>query len=80
MSAVMFLDLDRLKFINDTLGRDIGDALSSSIGKRLCHGIREHDVVARGDGDEFIIGGRAIFRTICVIPHLCTKAMPSIAA
>lgn len=54
MSAVMFLDLDRFKFINDTMGHDVGDALLSSIGKRLRHCIREHDVAARLGGDEFI--------------------------
>lgn len=54
MSAVMFLDLDRFKFINDTMGHDVGDALLNSIGKRLRHCIREHDVAARLGGDEFI--------------------------
>ncbi len=54
MSAVLFLDLDRFKFVNDTMGHDVGDALLSSIGKRLRGCIRDHDVAARLGGDEFI--------------------------
>ena len=53
--ALMFLDLDRFKQINDTLGHDAGDRLLKGIAERLCHCVREVDTVCRQGGDEFII-------------------------
>lgn len=53
--AVMFLDLDNFKEINDTHGHEQGDRLLKQVGQRLRENIRQVDTVARAGGDEFII-------------------------
>jgi len=53
--AVMVLDLDRFKKINETLGHTVGDQLLSAVSERLVRCVREDDTVARPGGDEFII-------------------------
>ncbi len=53
--AVMFLDIDHLKDINDGLGHDMGDAVLREISQRLRNLLRSDDVVARWGGDEFVI-------------------------
>jgi len=55
MVAVLFIDLDHFKVINDTLGHTTGDALLRLIGRRLKSCVREGDTVARVGGDEFTI-------------------------
>ena len=54
--CVLFLDLNRFKLINDTLGRRVGDALLRQVAARLRGTLREEDVVAHLAGDEFAVG------------------------
>jgi diguanylate cyclase (GGDEF)-like protein len=53
--ALLLLDLDGFKRVNDTVGHHAGDALLQSVGRRLQTEIRDHDIVARLGGDEFAI-------------------------
>ncbi|HEX4904914.1 MAG TPA: bifunctional diguanylate cyclase/phosphodiesterase [Acidimicrobiales bacterium] len=53
--AVLYLDLDRFKFVNDTYGQVVGDELLVGVAERLRHAIRHGDAVARVGGDEFVV-------------------------
>ena len=53
--AILFLDLDRFKMINDTMGHDAGDLLLKAVADRIRHCVRESDFIARLGGDEFTI-------------------------
>ena len=53
--AIILMDLDRFKEINDTLGHNVGDLLLKEVGKRLIRTVRDTDTVARLGGDEYVI-------------------------
>jgi diguanylate cyclase (GGDEF)-like protein/PAS domain S-box-containing protein len=54
--AVLMLDLDRFKIVNDSFGHYVGDRLLEEVSRRLLATLRESDIVARLGGDEFVIG------------------------
>ena len=53
--AVLFIDLDGFKLINDALGHEVGDRVLRQIGRRLQNAVRDQDLVARQSGDEFLV-------------------------
>ncbi|MFZ4720377.1 MAG: putative bifunctional diguanylate cyclase/phosphodiesterase [Ilumatobacteraceae bacterium] len=54
-AAILFMDVDRLKEVNDTVGHEVGDALLTQVATRIAHATRPSDVVARIGGDEFVV-------------------------
>lgn len=70
--AVLFLDLDRFKIINDTLGHAVGDQVLKEVADRLTRAVRKHDTVARLGGDEFILLLTEI-QSLQDCAHICQK-------
>lgn len=70
--ALMFIDLDGFKAINDNLGHNAGDQLLQEIGQRLNHSIRESDLAVRLGGDEFTIILNNL-RNLEIIPKIADK-------
>jgi diguanylate cyclase (GGDEF)-like protein/PAS domain S-box-containing protein len=77
--AVLFLDLDRFKIINDTLGHSVGDELLRLVAVRLKRTLRETDTVARIGGDEFIILLSSV-KDRADVTILCDKILKSLVA
>ena len=77
--AVVFVDLDRFKYINDTLGHDVGDRLLQVMAERFTSAVAESDTVARLGGDEFVLllHGQAGPDTVATILE---RLLPTISA
>ncbi|MDP2152078.1 MAG: diguanylate cyclase [Methylotenera sp.] len=78
MVAILFLDLDRFKVVNDSLGHDIGDTVLQTAAGRLTGCVREVDTVARLGGDEFVLMLAGISRTDN-IANVANKVLESLA-
>jgi len=73
--ALMLLDIDRFKVVNDTLGHEAGDCLLREIAARLQHSIREGDTVSRLGGDEFAL----VFADVGDIQHVAQLAQKGLS-
>ncbi len=76
--ALLFLDLDRFKMINDSLGHHVGDKLLQAVAERLRGCIRESDTVSRQGGDEFVLVLPNI-KDNAVVAHITEKIVAALA-
>lgn len=77
-AIVVFVDIDRLKVVNDSLGHDRGDILLTEIAKRLTAVVRSTDTVARFGGDEFVIVAEE--SDVKAVPALAQRLLDNISA
>ena len=75
--AVVFVDLDGFKPINDALGHAVGDTVLKSVARRLEQSVREHDIISRYGGDEFVIILMGIQKS--EVPSVAHKIIHTIA-
>jgi diguanylate cyclase (GGDEF)-like protein len=73
--ALMFIDLDKFKQINDTLGHDMGDLLLQKVAERISQCVREGDTVSRLGGDEFVV----IMEDLSEHPHIARSQAKAVA-
>lgn len=75
--AVMFIDLDRFKYVNDVLGHAAGDQLLTAVGGRLLGCVRDSDTVARLGGDEFVVmlSGSQSLRDVARVAEQLLRAL-----
>lgn len=71
--SIMFLDLDRFKSLNDTLGHDYGDLLLQKVAERLKECVKKEDIVARFGGDEFVVLLNGLDKSIIKMKHDATN-------
>ena len=76
--AVLYLDLDRFKEVNDTLGHPVGDALLRQVAQRLRQTVSRHDVVARLGGDEFAVLHECTDNSLASTEELARKVIEQV--